>query len=109
MSAFTSLLFAAVVTAALVAFGRRGLRRVRLRRRARSRAGASRERAIHIRSYTEMDQHLAGRWCHCGGYLERTGEGTHEMGDRRYRVARVRCQECEEPDSVYFDVTDLLQ
>jgi len=56
-----------------------------------------------------MDQHLDQRWCFCGGYLERTGEGTREAGGRRYRVARLCCQECETPEEVFFDTTDLLQ
>jgi hypothetical protein len=108
MGALTGILLAAAVTAALISFGRRRLVRARLRRAACARAGASPERAIHIRSYTEMDGHLAGRWCHCGGYLERGGEGTRESDDRRYRVVQLRCQECEEPQAAYFDVTDLL-
>jgi hypothetical protein len=55
-----------------------------------------------------MDEHLAQRWCPCGGYLERTGEGTREAGGRRFRVARLACQECERPDEVFFDTTDIL-
>jgi hypothetical protein len=105
----TRLLLAAAILAALISFGRRRYTRGRLRRAARDRSGASWERAIHLRSYTQMDEHIAGRWCHCGGYLERTGEGTREVGDRRYRIARLRCQECEAPHSVFFDVTDVLQ
>jgi hypothetical protein len=108
MGAITGVLLAAAVTAAIISFGRRRLVRARLRRAARARAGASPEGAIYIRSYAEMDGHLAGRWCHCGGYLERTGEGTRQGGDRRYRVVQLRCQECEERAAAYFDVTDLL-
>ncbi len=108
MGALTGVLFAAAVTAALIAFGRRRFVRARLRRAARTRAGASRDRAIHIRAYPEMDAHLSGRWCHCGGYLERAGEDTRAASDRRYRVVQLRCQECEELHGVYFDVTDLL-
>jgi len=55
-----------------------------------------------------MDDQLARRWCSCGGYLERMGEGTREAGGRRYRVARLRCQECEAVDEVFFDTTDVL-
>jgi hypothetical protein len=31
-----------------------------------------------------------------------------EIGARRYRVARLRCQECEETSEI-FDTTELLQ
>jgi hypothetical protein len=50
----------------------------------------------------------AGRWCFCGGYLERTGEGTREANGRRFRIARLACQECEALDEVFFDTTDVL-
>ena len=103
----TVVLVAAIV-AAVLSLGFRRWRRARLRHAARTRAGSSPERAIHIRSYGEMDDHLGQRWCFCGGYLERTGEGTRETGGRRFRVARLACQECETIDEVYFDTTDLL-
>ena len=101
-------LFVAAIFAALVAMTARRARRARLRRLAAGRAGATAERAIHIRSYGEMDEHLARRWCACGGYLERRGEGTREVGGRRLRFARVQCQECETEEQVFFDTTDVL-
>jgi hypothetical protein len=104
----TTLLFVAAITAAVISIGHRRWRRTRLRRASTRRPGASLERAIHVRSYRDMDGHLRGRWCHCGGYLERTGEGTREQGDRRYRVAVLRCQECEDVHQVFFDVSELL-
>jgi hypothetical protein len=104
----TTLLFVAAITAAALSIGYRRWRRVRLRRVARRRFGASVDLAIQIRSYTEIDRHLVGRWCHCGGQLERAGEGTREQGERRYRVAALRCQECEDRQQVFFDVTDVL-
>jgi hypothetical protein len=104
----TSLLFALVIVAALVATGLRRGRRVRLDRAAARRAGSSAERAIPVRSFGEIDDHLAGRWCRCGGYLERLGEGTREQGGTRLRVARLRCQECERVDEVFFDTTEVL-
>lgn len=81
---------------------------MRLRRAAETRPGASPERAIYARSFTEIDAHLRGRWCFCGGFLERSGEGTREAGGRRFRVVRLSCQECETIDEVFFDTTDLL-
>lgn len=103
----TGLLFVAAITAALIAIGSRRWRRARLRRASRTRAGASPDSAILIRSYTEMEDHLMGRWCHCGGFLERRGEGTLELGSRRYRVANLSCQECDEIHRVFFDTTDV--
>jgi hypothetical protein len=77
-------------------------------RAAATRAGSSLENAIAIRRFDEMDDHLRTRWCHCGGYLERRGEGTRDAGGRRYRTARLRCQECETDAVVFFDTTEVL-
>ena len=104
----TTLLFVAAITAAVISIGHRRWRRVRLRRASRRRLGATPELPILVRSYTDIDRHLAGRWCHCGGYLERAGEGTREESDRRYRVALLRCQECEDRHQVFFDITEVL-
>ena len=103
-----SALLSLAIIAAVVAVGSRRFRRARLRRAARTRAGSSPEMAIAIGSYVDMDEHLAGRWCVCGGYLERLGEGSRTIADRRYRIARLRCQECEALDEVFFDTTDVL-
>jgi hypothetical protein len=103
----TAVLFTLAVTAALAAVGVRRWRRARMRAAARRRIGASAEHAIYIRSFADIDPHLARRWCECGGYLERLGEGTREAGGRRFRIARLRCQECEEIDEVFFDTTDV--
>lgn len=105
----TGLLLAAAALLAVATVGLRRWRRARLRRAALALPGATAENAIWIRSFAEMDEHLDRRWCHCGGLLEPTGEGTREAGGRRYRIARLRCQECEEPTEVFFDTTDLLQ
>jgi hypothetical protein len=102
------ILFTLAILAAVTAVGMRRMRRTRLRRAAANRPGASPEQAIYIRSYGDIDAHLAARWCFCGGYLERTGEGTREIGGRRFRVARLACQECEAVEEVFFDTTDVL-
>jgi hypothetical protein len=104
----THLLLVAALVAAVTAVLLRRRRRRRLREAARTRPGASAELAIHIRSFAEMDEHLVQRWCHCGGYLERRGEGSRDVDGRRFRVARLECQECESVDEVFFDTTDLL-
>ena len=102
-----SLLMTLAIVAAVLAVARRRRRRSRLRRAALGRPGATPDLAIPVRSFTEIDEHLAGRWCHCGGYLERSGEGSRDAGGRRFRVARLRCQECEQGAEVYFDTTDV--
>ena len=104
-----TLLFVPVLVAAIVAMALRRRRRTRLRLAAAARPGASLDRAIPIGSFAEMDDHLARRWCGwCGGYLERMGEGSRSGDGRRYRVARLRCQECERVEEVFFDTTDVL-
>jgi hypothetical protein len=102
------LALSAALVAALIAVALRRARRARLRRLARTRPGGTPENAIAIRSFGEMDEHLARRWCVCGGYLERRGEGTREAGGRRLRVARLACQECEREDELFFDTTGVL-
>ena len=77
------LLLAVTIVVAVLAVARRRLRRARLARAARSRPGASGELAIHVRSYGEIDDHLGRRWCTCGGFLERTGEGSRVAAGRR--------------------------
>ena len=102
------LLLVAALLVALAAMARRSYRRRRLLRAAVHRAGASLENAIAVQRFDEIDVHLRARWCHCGGYLERCGEGTREVGGRRYRTARLQCQECEADAVVFFDTTDVL-
>jgi hypothetical protein len=102
------LLLALTIVAAVAAVGRRRWHRARLVRAGKERLGASADLAIAIRSFAEMDDHLGPRWCVCGGYLERSGEGSRTEGGRRYRVARLVCQECERVEEVYFDTTDVI-
>jgi hypothetical protein len=105
----TTLLLVAALIAALAAVSWRRHKKSRLQRAALERPGASYEQAIYIRSFGEMDDHIRRRWCSCGGFLELDGEGTRERDGRRYRVARMRCHECDEAAEVFFDTTDLLQ
>ena len=104
----SGLLIGLAVIAAVLAVGRRRLDRARLRRAARTRAGTSPTNVIAVRSFADIDDELARRWCHCGGYLERTGEGSRQLGERRFRIARLACQECEAVDEVFFDTTDIV-
>jgi hypothetical protein len=102
------LLLVAALLAAIVALASRRHRRRRLVRAAATRAGSSLENAIVVRRFDEIDAHLQARWCDCGGYLERCGEGTRDAGGHRYRTARLRCQECDADALVFFDTTDVL-
>jgi len=104
-----TILLTVVLLAAMVTLGWRRWQRSRLRRAAARRPGSSADTAIPIRSYTEMDQHIARRWCACGGYLERRGEGSSNAGGRQLRIARFNCQECGDDQAVYFDTTEVLQ
>jgi hypothetical protein len=104
-----NLVLTLAILAAVAAVGSRLWRRARLRREALAQPGATAENAIYVRDFAEMDEHLRRRWCVCGGFLEPSGEGSRELGGRRYRVARLRCQECEEACEVFFDTTELLQ
>ena len=101
-------LLVAALLAAIVGMAARRARRFRLARAATTRAGSSPDTAIVVRRFDEIDEHLRARWCHCGGYLEGCGEGTREIGARRYRTARLRCQECEAEVVVFFDTSDVL-
>jgi hypothetical protein len=103
-----TLVLTLAIVAAVAAVARRRLRRSRLRRAARGRAGARPDLAIAVRSFTEIDDEIGTRWCHCGGYLERAGEGSRDEGGRRFRVVRLRCQECEEPTELFFDTTEVV-
>ena len=105
----TSLLFTFAIIAALVAVGIRRYRARRARVAADDRPGATVENAIYIRTFDEMDDELRRRWCSCGGFLDLEGEGSRESAGRRFRVARMRCLECEAATLVFFDTTDLLQ
>lgn len=104
----SGLLIGLAVAVAVGVVAARRLRRRRLDRADAGRQGASAERAIFVRSYTEIDDHLSGLWCRCGGYLQRLGEGSREEGGRRLRVVRLVCQECELPREVFFDTTDVV-
>ncbi|MFP6665505.1 MAG: hypothetical protein VCC00_15035 [Deltaproteobacteria bacterium] len=109
----TSLLFVAAIVAAIAAMALKKKRTkeqaVKAVETALARPGATIENAIYIRTFTEMDEHLHGRFCVCGGIQELRGEGSRDEAGRRYRFARLLCLECEEFNIVYFETTDLVQ
>ena len=105
----TNLLFVLAIAAAVGALAIRRLRRRRLRTLAAQRPGAHPGNALAIRTFDEMDLHLRGRLCACGGTMGLAGEGSRDLDERRFRIARLVCDECEESEVVFFDTTDLLQ
>ena len=90
------------VLAAVVAVGVRRWQRVRA---ARHRPGATIHRPVTVRSFDEIDAALQGHHCWCGGFFVLSGETSRTIGDRRFRVARLICNQCERDELMYFDVT----
>jgi hypothetical protein len=104
-----TILFVLAIVAAVGAMGAKRLRRARARRAASQGPGSSADQAIPIRSFEEMDAALRRVPCLCGAFFSLAGEGTREAGGRRLRVARLRCDDCDESREVFFDTTALLQ
>ena len=102
------IIFAMVVLIAASVWVARRVRARRARARVRSGPGGSLESAIVVRSFDAIDAGVRERRCPCGDRLRQTGEGAREQGGRRYRFARLACDECEEVTVVYFDVTEVL-
>ena len=92
----TSLPLALAVIAAVAAVATRRLSLATRRRRVREGPGSSPDRSIAVRSFEDMDAALDARTCPCGGRYARTGEGTRDAAGRRYRVARLVCETCED-------------
>lgn len=103
----TGLLFALVATAAAGVWIWRGLTARAERRRLHRGPGTSPEHAIPVQSFQDIDLAIAGRQCSCGTALRLTGEGPRQDGERRLRVARLVCDECDEAFTLYFDLTEI--
>lgn len=97
-------LFVALV-AALAASGYRVLRRRRRRVALAQLAGGSRETALEIDAFSEIEDHLVHRECPCGGLLMSLGERSEPVSPRILRVVRVECRRCEQRGEVWFDAT----
>ena len=72
------------------------------------RAGASLRHAIPVRRFDQIERVLARRACGCGERLVLQGEDSSQIEERRYRVIRMLCPECEKQERVYFDVTEIF-
>jgi hypothetical protein len=96
------LLLGITVLVAVLAVGIRRAQRVRAERR---RPGATIHLPVTVRSFDEIDAAVQGRTCWCGGTLVLAGETSRGVGDRRFRIARLVCNECGRDQLMYFDVT----
>lgn len=101
----TGLLIGIAVLAAVIAVGLRRLQRLRLARR---RPGATIHLPVTVSSFDEIDAAVQGRTCWCGGFLGVAGETSRAVGERRFRIARLVCNQCERDQLMYFDVTAIF-
>ncbi len=94
--------------AVLAAVAAVGWRRWQSRREETTRPGASLRRAIRVRSFEQIDRIACRRRCRCGDPLHATGEGSSQLGDRRFRVLTLECSGCGKERRLYFDVTRIF-
>jgi hypothetical protein len=90
---------------ALAASGYRLQRRIRRRRALAALEGGSRQSALEIDGFSEIEDHLVHRECPCGGLFASLGERSEPDGDRILRIVRVECRRCEERMEFWFDAT----
>ena len=97
-----TLLLGLAVLAAVIAVG---VRRAQRMRATRQRAGATIHRPFAVQRFDEIDAAIQGRVCWCGGVFVESGETSRAVRDRRFRIVRLVCNECERDELMYFDVT----
>jgi hypothetical protein len=91
-----------VALLAAIVVGARRLQRTRAERR---RPGATIYLPVTVQRFDEIDAAVQGQKCWCGGMLVDAGETSRVVGERRFRIVRLVCQDCERDEFVYFDVT----
>jgi hypothetical protein len=102
----TGLVIGIAVIAAVLSVA---IRRWRRGREVRARPGAQLERALIVSRFDEIDAALQTRACPwCGGILQVAGETSRLVGERRFRIVRLVCQDCERDERVHFDVTAIF-
>ena len=104
----TGLLFAGVVLITAVVWVMRGVRKRQARASLRRGPGTSLEEALPVGSFDAIDDAVRARRCHCGAGVHTVGEGAREVGEHRFRYARLECDACEEEQMLYFDVTTIF-
>lgn len=97
-----SLLLGLAVLAAVIAVGVRRIQRARATRRRR---GATIHRPVTVSRFDEIDAAIQDRVCWCGGAFVEAGETSRLVRERRFRVVRLVCNQCERDELMYFDVT----
>jgi hypothetical protein len=104
----TGLVIALALIVALAFAGRRAFRRMSVRKRLAALPGMSRETAISVADFDDIELHVARLRCPCGGRYDLKGESSRELDGRRYRTAGIECRFCEERLRIFFDVTGLF-
>lgn len=98
-----TLLMGLAVIAAVAAVG---LRRWQRARRLSRRPGASLLKPVIVQGFDEIDAAVEAQACAwCGGRLVNGGETSRNAGERRFRIVRAVCRQCERELAMYFDVT----
>lgn len=97
-----TLLLGLAVLAAVIAVG---VRRAQRSRATRQRPGATIHRPVAITRFDEIDTAIQGRVCWCGGAFVESGETSRAVRERRFRIVRLVCNQCERDELMYFDVT----
>jgi hypothetical protein len=97
-----TLLLGLAVLAAVMALG---VRRARRSRATRRRPGATIHRPVAVQRFDEIDAAIQGRVCWCGGVFVESGETSRAVRERRFRIVRLVCSQCERDELMYFDVT----
>ncbi len=80
-------------------------RRLQKSRAAQRRPGATIYRPVYVTRFDQIDAAVQGRTCRCGATLAVAGEASRVVGDRRFRIARLVCLDCDRDELMYFDVT----
>ena len=98
----------AMTLAVLAAVAAVGLRRWQRTRWARRRPGATIHLPVRVSRFDEIDAAVQEHTCWCGGHFGIEGETSRTIGDRRFRITRVVCRQCEREELMYFDVTTIF-
>jgi hypothetical protein len=95
----------AIGVAAIVAVLIIAVRLIQQRAFERSQPGRSRDAAIPIEDYGDMDIAVRMQTCRCGGRYLLRGEGPLPDAERPLRVAHMECRRCERQQRLYFDLS----
>ena len=95
----------AMALAIIAAVGAVGWRRWQKARWARQQPGATMYMPVVVSRFDEIDAAIAGQVCWCEGTYVESGETSRNISERRYRIVRLVCNQCERERIIYFDVT----